>query len=57
MHQMNIQVPFDVCGRGCVVKDGDEKCVDEELDTLTDIPEDSELSMGFFGMFRSGKIF
>ena len=53
---MNIQVPFDVCGRGCVVKDGDEKCVDEELDTLTDIPEDSELSMGFFGMFRSGKI-
>jgi len=35
------KVPFDVCGRGCVVKDGDEKCVDEELDTLTDIPEES----------------
>ena len=35
------KLPFDVCGRGCIVKEGEEKCHDEQADTLVDVPNET----------------
>ena len=34
------KIPFDVCGRGCVIKEGEEQCFNQEIDSLVDVPEE-----------------
>jgi len=35
------KVPVEICGRGCVTKEGDEECHDKTVDSLVDVPEET----------------
>ena len=35
------KIPFDVCGRGCAIKEGEEECVDRELASTVQMPEET----------------
>ena len=34
------KLPFEICGQGCIVEEGEEECHDNQVDTLVDIPEE-----------------
>ena len=35
------KIPFDVCGRGCVIKEGEEECFDREVASTVQEPEET----------------
>ena len=35
------KLPFDVCGQGCVIVEGEEECEEEEAESLLEVPEET----------------
>ena len=35
------KLPFDVCGRGCMTKEMEEECFDEDVESLVDVPQET----------------
>ena len=35
------KLPFDVCGQGCVSREGEEECEEEVAESLVEVPEET----------------
>ena len=34
------RIPVEICGQGCITREGEEECFEEEIDSLVDVPEE-----------------